>query len=161
MRVKPEYFSWSPEAQEKYHLSMPDEDHFRIRQTVLKGLFQIEVATEDKMEAALAGFDNARYLLFNGTLLPVMGIGEDCFHLCEHLDKQTLLDFDTLHDYDHADHESQEQARKDEFPDYAPKPYRGSLHYAWARLREDRWGVLLCQFVHGRGVHNLEDRRAR
>ncbi len=35
MRVKPDYFSWLQEDQEKYRATMPEEDDFRIRQTVL------------------------------------------------------------------------------------------------------------------------------
>jgi hypothetical protein len=116
---------------------MPDEDYFRIRQAVLKSLFQIDVATEKELDTVLGEFNNAQYTLFNGAMLPVMGIGDDCFCLCEHLDNKTLLDFDTLYHYDYADHEFQEQAWKAESPDYVSKPYRGRLHYVWARLKID------------------------
>jgi hypothetical protein len=37
MEVKPEYFSWTAEAQEKYRVTIPDEDMFRIRQALVKG----------------------------------------------------------------------------------------------------------------------------
>jgi hypothetical protein len=91
--------------------------------------------TEEELKAALDAFDDAQYLLLNSAALPVMGIGEDHFFLNEWLGKdRTLLDFETLYDYDHDDHCFQEQARQEEFPDYTVKSYRGSLYYRWARL---------------------------
>jgi hypothetical protein len=38
MRVKPEYFSWPIEEQESYRVAIPEDDWFRIRQTVLQTL---------------------------------------------------------------------------------------------------------------------------
>jgi len=98
MRVKPEYFSWPIEAQEKYRVAMPDMEMFRIRQALLKALFSISVNTEDEMNKAFDAFNDEQYLLFNSTLLPLAGIGEDKFFLNEHLGDKTLLDFETLYD---------------------------------------------------------------
>ena len=39
MRVKPDYFTWSVEAQERYRVSMPDKDGFCIRQEVAQSAF--------------------------------------------------------------------------------------------------------------------------
>ncbi len=38
IRVKPEYYSWSPEAQERYRVTMPEEDLFRINRALLQAL---------------------------------------------------------------------------------------------------------------------------
>ena len=74
-----------------------DEDNFRIRQTVLKALFHIQADTSERLDAAFAAFDEAPYLLFKSTLLPIMGIGMDSFFLNEELaDTTTILDFETL-----------------------------------------------------------------
>jgi len=68
-------------------------------------------------------------------LLPFQGIGKDHFFLNECLPEDvTLLDFDTVGDYARDDHRFQEQARKQEDPDYTPRPYRGDIHRCWARL---------------------------
>lgn len=136
--VKPDYFSWMPEVQERYRLDMPEEDRFRVEQGVLKSLFDIQVDTKKKMDAVFKSFDDEHYLLFNSAMLYCQGIGDDHFYLNEYLDEHTsLLDFETLYDYDYRDHCFQEQTRKDEEPDYVIKPYRGTLYYCWARLRID------------------------
>jgi len=49
----------------------------------------------------------------------------------------SILDFETLYDYDVDDYKFQEKARKKDFPDYLGKPYRGTLYYTWARLEID------------------------
>ena len=93
MRVKPEYFSWPPDVQERYRVRMPDADDFRIRQAVFKALFHIQADTKERMDAAFDSFDEAQYLLCNSTLLPIMGIGADSFFLNEYLgDNTTILD---------------------------------------------------------------------
>lgn len=136
--VRPDYFAWPEEARERYRVTMPAGDGFRIKKALLAALFDIRVETEEEMEAAVHAFDDAQYLRLNSTALPIIGIGEDNFFLNEWLDKdKTLLDFETLYDYDHDDHCFQEQARQKECPDYTVKPYRGCLYYCWARLEID------------------------
>ena len=135
MRVNPDYFGWSLEAQERYRVSMPEQDAFRLRQTLLKTLFGLHAQTEEDLEKITDQFSNEEHLVFNRAWLPAAGVGEDSFFLNEYLDEgKTLLDFDTLYEYDYDDHHFQEQARKDEIPDYVVKPFRGALYYRWARL---------------------------
>jgi len=135
--VKPEYYAWPPEQQERYRVTMPDEDCFRIQQALLKALLDITVTTQEQAEDVFKSFSDAQHVLFTGAMLPVLGIGEDWFFLNEHTGDKTILDFPTLHDYDHDDHCFQEQAWKDDDPDYVAKPYQGRLYYRWARLQID------------------------
>jgi hypothetical protein len=79
IRVKPEYFSWPTEAQERYRVHMPEDDAFRIEQTVLNLLFDLQVDTKAQLRAAFDSFTPAQYLRFNSTMLPLHGIGEDYF----------------------------------------------------------------------------------
>lgn len=138
MRVNPNYFTLSLPEQERYRVSMPKKDAFRIRQTLLKALFGIHVKIEKEMEAAEDAFGDEEHLALNTALLPAAGFGEDFFFLNESLGKdQTLLDFKTLYDYDYADHCFQQQARKEEMSQYVIRPYRGSLFHVWARLLID------------------------
>jgi hypothetical protein len=137
IRVKPEYYSWSTEAQERYRVTMPEEDLFRINRALLQALFGIRVNTEESMKAAIDDFDDARQVLLTETMLLILGIGVDSFYLNEYTGDKTILDFPTLYDYDHDDHCFQEQAWKEEDPEYVVKPYRGRLYYRWARLQID------------------------
>jgi hypothetical protein len=53
--------------------------------------------------------------IWNETLLPLHGIGEDCFFLNESFaDGTSILDFETLRDFDEADHHFQERATNEE-----------------------------------------------
>lgn len=118
MRVNPDYFAWSLEAQERYRVSMPEQDAFRLRQTLLKTLFDLHAQTEEDLEKITDQFSNEEHLVFNRAWLPAAGVGEDSFFLNEYLDEgKTLLDFGTLYEYDYDDHNFQEQARKDEMPE--------------------------------------------
>jgi hypothetical protein len=134
--VVPDYFAWTAEAQERYRANMPDDDDFRIRQIVVNVLFDIKTATRDDLETALDAFDDGQYLLLNSTLLQLTGIGDDFFFLNEYFAENTsLLDFETVYDYDHADHVFQESMRQKDDCNYFAKPYRGSLYFRWARLQ--------------------------
>ncbi|MEQ1559262.1 MAG: hypothetical protein ABL933_10065 [Methyloglobulus sp.] len=133
--VVPDYFAWSVGDQERYRAAMPDEDRLRIRQVLLKILFEIKTTTSEDVEAALNSFNDEQHFLLNSTMLPLTGIGEDCLFLNECMAENTsLLDFETVYDYDYADHLFQESMRQKDDPAYIAKPYRGILYYRWARL---------------------------
>jgi hypothetical protein len=135
--VKPEYYSWPTEAQERYRVSIPDEDSFRINQALLKALFDIQADTQEAVDAAFKSFDDEQSVLFSSTVLPITGIGEDNIFLNEHLGDETILDFATVYDYDHDYYCFRENVRKEDIPGYVPKPYRGDLYHRWARLQID------------------------
>ncbi len=138
MAVNPDYFSWETAEQERFRLGLSDEECFRIERDALKILFDIRVDTKEKMDAVCKTFKDEHYLLFNETMLFFQGIGDDLFYLNEYLDNnRTLLDFETLYDYDYDDHCFQEKSWKEEVPDYIAKPYRRVLYYQWARLHID------------------------
>ncbi len=138
IRVWPDYFSWPESRREQIRLQRSREDDFRIRQAVVKSLFNCEVQLENELDALLDSFDDAQYLLLNSTMLPLQGIGADSFFLNESLPEgKTLLDFETLGDYARDDHQFQEQARRQDDPGYVIRPYRGDLHHSWARLSID------------------------
>lgn len=156
--VKPDYFSWTPEAQERYRLDMPEEDYFRVRQVLLKSLFDIRADTREKMDAVFKSFGDEHYLLFNSTMLFFQGMGDDQFYLNEYLgERTTLLDFETLYDYDYHDHCFQEQARKEEDSGYSITPYRGTLYYRWARLRIDGAFSYACLSLAANYLYGIAD----
>ena len=109
MRVNPEYFAWPLEAQERYRVRMPERDAFRLRQALVKVLFGIQAKTEEDLAEIRNRFGDKEHLVFNRALLPAAGVGEDAFFLNEYLGEgKTLLDFDTLYQYDYDDHCFQE-----------------------------------------------------
>ena len=80
---------------------------------MLKALFGIQAKTDEALSEISDQFGDEEHLVFNRALLPAAGVGEDFFFLNEYLDEgKTLLDFDTLYEYDYDDHCFQEQARK-------------------------------------------------
>ncbi len=134
----PEYYAWPEAEQEQYRLNISGQKDFRVRQSLLKTLFDIYTNSEEQLDAAINKFDDEQYLLLNSTLLPFQGIGKNNFFINEQLaDGVTLLDFSTLGDYARDDHRFQQQAHKREEPAYEVQAYRGDLFPTWARLTID------------------------
>lgn len=146
IKFVPDYFSWDKKCQEQYRVNTPEEDAFKIRQFLLRELFDISVSNNDDLEDACHAMNEVQCLKFNATLLPIQGIGEDYFYLNEFFCSQkNLLSFETLYDYDFDDYKFQENSREREQKDYKKKPYRGSMYLTWARLIIDgsfSYGVL-------------------
>ncbi len=135
LRVNPAYVTWSDAEKECYHVALPAADRLRIEQQLLQDLFGIHVRDQAELDDALGEFDDAQHLALNRTLLPITGIGQDSFCLNEYLaNNVTLLDFLTLYDYALDDYRFQEAARKKLNPAHEDKPFRGDLHFCWARL---------------------------
>lgn len=73
MRVNPEYFAWPIEAQERYRVSMPEHDAFRLRQEVVKTLFGIQAHTEKDLAKISDQFSDKEHLVFNQCGYPPLG----------------------------------------------------------------------------------------
>jgi len=146
MKFVPDYFFWDKRRQEQYRVDTPEEDAFKIRQFLLRELFDISVSNDDELDEAWRAMNEAQCSKINATLLPLKGIGEDSFYLNEvFCSQKNLLSFETLYDYDFDDYKFQEESRKKDQKDYERKPYRGSLYLTWARLMVDgtfSYGVL-------------------
>ncbi len=135
IRVKPAYFSWSQEEQERYRVALPKEDDFRINQYLFQKLFNMTIKTDEQLTAAWENLSHPELDIINEHRLPLTGIGDNYFWLNEGFaEEKSLLSFNTLHDYDAEDHEYQQQANKKQWPDYVVQAYHGSLYYRWARL---------------------------
>ena len=133
----PEYFSWDEQTQEKFRMFMTSDLKFKFHQFILKEAFGIEVADDDAFDDAWGDMSNHDTTKFNAILLPLYGIGEDLFFLNEHFDfEESILDFETLYQYDFDDFQFQEADRKTR-DGYCARAYCGSLHAAWARLVVD------------------------
>jgi hypothetical protein len=135
MKTRPEFFSWPVEQQERWGLAMPEQDCACFEEALLAELFGRVYATQGEARAAADELSLDERNVWNEVVLPLHGIGEDCFFLNETFeDEESLLDFETVRDYDEDNYRFQEKVRKEEDPGYAGKPYRGSLYMNWARL---------------------------
>jgi hypothetical protein len=138
MTVRPEYFGWPPQVQERYGAALPADDRARFDQALLRELFGRKPRSPTAAARATDRLSPEEQNLYNETVLPLVGIGEDSFFLNEWMDDdRCILDFESLRDFDEHDHRFQEDARASENPAYARRPYRGSLYLTWARLFVD------------------------
>ncbi len=147
MRANPGYFAMSIEEQERYRVSMPDEDEFIIEQQIFHDMLNVDVSTRDEWRNAHRQMPISQLNRFNEVIQPIKGIGDDCLWLNEYLGDKTLLDFETLYDHDTWDHAFQEAARERDFEGYRKKPYRGTYSGSWSRLFVDgvfTYGLLYC-----------------
>jgi len=104
IKFVPDYFSWDKKCQEQYRVDTPEEDAFKIRQFLLRELFDISVSNNDEVEEAWQAMNEVQCSKLNATLLPIQGIGEDFFYLNEvFCSQKNLLSFETLYDYDFDD----------------------------------------------------------
>ena len=83
IKFVPDYFSWDKKRQEQYRVDTPEEDEFKIRQFLLRELFDIYASNDDEVEEARRVMNEAQCLKLNAILLPIKGIGEDFFFLKE------------------------------------------------------------------------------
>jgi hypothetical protein len=138
LRVQPEYFFWKKQEQEKYRVNIPREDDFTINQHLFQKLFNITVHTQEQLRMEWDNLSMAQLLILNENRLPIQGVGDDVFFLNDVLmEGKTILDYETLYDYDVEDHAFQERSRKEQWPEHHIRPYHGSLYHRWARLYVD------------------------
>jgi hypothetical protein len=83
IKIVPDYFSWDKKHQEQYRVDTPEQDAFKIRQFLLRELFDISVSNDDELEDARQAMNEAQCSKINAALLPIKGIGEDFFYLNE------------------------------------------------------------------------------
>ena len=137
MVARPAYFAWSAEEQLRYRVKLPDEDHEAIVSALLREHSERRPAALAKLEShGRVPLDLQNRI--NEWLQPLKGIGEDAFALNEHFAQgSSILDFETLLDYDRDDHTFQQDAKQRDIEGYQPEPYTGALHGTWARVLVD------------------------
>ncbi|MEX2367793.1 MAG: hypothetical protein WD601_14420, partial [Pseudohongiellaceae bacterium] len=156
------YYSWSPPQQERFRATMDDAAANRVEAVLLKDLLGIE-CTAEKAGEIWQDQPTEHINTLNWAKLLTTGIGEDKIFLNEWMEwagtgeeegeqkdeqkdeqkKRTisLLDFNTLYDYDYAHYLFQEQENQKEYK-RQKKAYEGLGYYAlrfslWARLLID------------------------
>jgi len=128
------YHAWPAQRQEHFRATMDDEAQNRVAAVLLKDLLGIE-CTAENASAIWHDQPDSKLNILNWARLLTTGIGDDYLYLNESMQEHvSLLDFQTLHDYDYNDHLYQERANKKEFKDYTPGDYYAFRFSCWARL---------------------------
>lgn len=153
------YYSWAPRQQEQFRATMDKAAQNRVDAVLLNDLLDIPCTAENAGEIwrdlPPAKLDN-----LNWAKLLTTGIGDDMIFLNELMAENTsLLDFNTLYDYDFHDHLFQEQANKKEFRDYQGRDYYALRFSRWARLIiDDRFYYATLYSLAGYLTEQLEDK---
>jgi len=138
MAARPDFFALPPEERERFAAHLSDADETAFERVLLVELFGIPAATDEEVAGAIEALDEDQRNVLNAAVLPLFGIGEDSFLLNESFAKgDSLLNYETVADWDRGSFDFQERARKEEDPEYAGQPYLGYLYGGWARLFVD------------------------
>lgn len=108
------YYAWPEQQQERFRATMDAAAQSRVEAVLLKTLLGIQCTAENVGEIwrdlPLSKLNN-----LNWAKLLTTGIDDDYLFLNESMAENTsLLDFETLYDYDHDDHPFQEQSNAKE-----------------------------------------------
>jgi len=134
MAAEPLYHSWSSDQQERFRATMSETASNRVDAVLLGELQGMACAPENARDVwrdlPLSVVND-----LNWAKLLTTGIGEDMIWLNESMAKNvSLLDFDTLHDYDVDDYLFQEEVNGREIEGYQKREYYALRFPRWARL---------------------------
>lgn len=153
------YHTWSAEQQENFRATMDNKTRQYVRAILLQEIKGI-ASTPDNIDELWDDLSIGELYELNEALLLTQGIGEDWVFLNEYMGEGiSLLDFETLYDYDFDNHLFQERANTNEDSDYQPRDYYALRWICWMRLLfNDRLCYAnlysLAQYV----VSHLEDK---
>ncbi len=128
------YYAWSVQQQEQFRATMNEQAQSRVDSVLLKAILGISYLP-DEATAIWQELPLSKLNPLNWAKLLTRGIGDDHIFLNESMAKgSSLLDFDTLYQYDYDDHLFQECANKQQFADYQSRDYYALRFSLWARL---------------------------
>lgn len=143
MAGRSDYFSWTEEEQERFRATASEEARCRIQQVLLKQVLGIDCSAAEAADT-WRELSTQQLNEINPADLLVSGIGDDFLFLNESLKEGvSLLDFNTLYDYDYDDFLFQEEWRVKDLKDYVSPGYFPLYHPRWVRL------VVDDEFVYG------------
>jgi len=128
------YYSWSPEQQEKFRAKKNETAQNKIESIILNSLLNLKSTPENASEI-WSDLPLSKLDALNWAKLLTTGIGDDYLLLNESMaENVSLLNFNSLYDYDYDDYLFQEQANKKEFKNYTARDYYAFRFSRWARL---------------------------
>ena len=152
MAARPDFFALPPVERERVAAHLSPTDRAALKRVLLEELFGITAATGDEVESAMDELDLDQGNVVNATVLPLFGIGKDSFFLNEYFaEGDSLLNYETVEDWDRDCFDFQERACREDDSEYAGRPYLGYLFGGWARLFVDdrfTYGILTMGAAH-------------
>ena len=128
------YLGWSAKQQECFRATMDENTRQKVQCVLLDCLFGIK-CTSQELASAWDDIPFPKLNILNWAELLTEGIGEDFICLNEFMaEGKSLLDFSTLYDFDYDDYQFQEEAKKQDCPDYEGVEYFAFQHPCWVRL---------------------------
>jgi len=129
-----DYFSLSEKEQELFRATKSELADKKSMCVLLDSILDIQCDLENVYEVwADIPYDKLTDL--NWANLLTTGIGDNFIRLNGFLPTNTtLLDFETLYDYDYASYLSQQQSSMDDISDYNSHDYYAFKHPVWSRL---------------------------
>ena len=128
------YFAWPAKQQEHFRAGMSEKVQQKVQCVLIDCLFGIKCSPLE-LTNAWDDIPLPKLNVLNWAILLTQGIGEDFIYLSEYMaEGKSLLDFSTLYDFDYDDYLFQEEARKQDCPDYKGVDYFAFQHPCWVRL---------------------------
>jgi len=128
------YLAWSAKKQERFRATMDEKTRQKVQCVLIDCLFGIKCSPQE-LTNTWDDIPSSKLNILNWANLLTQGIGEDYIFLNEFMaEGKSLLDFSTLYDYDYDNYQFQEEAKKQEFPDYEGADYFAYQHHSWVRL---------------------------
>jgi hypothetical protein len=128
------YLAWSAKQQERFRATMSEKARQKVQCVLIDCLLGTKCSPQE-LSDTWDDIPLPKLNVLNWASLLTQGIGEDYIYLNERMaEGKSLLDFSTLYDFDYADYQFQEEARKQDFPDYTGAEYFALQHPSWARL---------------------------
>lgn len=134
--VLPHFYAHDAAERHVLYRDLTPEQDERFDAALCQQLFKTTLQHKD--------LNNTQTNVFNRHVLPLTGLGKDCFYLNEHFtDDKPMNSFNTLYDYDYDDWCFQEEARVRNFPEYQREThYFGRMYAVWARCLNEQNGLV-------------------
>jgi len=134
MMADSHYFAWPAKQQERFRATMTEKARQKLECVLIDCLLGIKCSSQE-LASTWDDIPSSKLNIINWASLLTQGIGEDYIYLSEYMaEGKSLLDFSTLFDYDYDDYLFQEEAKKQEFPEYKGSDYFAFQHPSWVRL---------------------------
>lgn len=134
MMADSHYLAWPVKQQERFRATMSEKARKKVECVLVDCLLGIKCSSEE-LANIWDDIPPPKLNIINWASLLAEGIGEDYIYLNEYMaEGKSLLDFSTLYDYDYNDYLFQEEANKQEFPEYKGTDYFAFKHPSWVRL---------------------------
>jgi hypothetical protein len=134
MFANPDYFALSGRDQEIFRVTKDENASKKIKCIILENLLETPCGI-DTVDDLWEEIETPNLFVLNWAMLLTDGIGEDFIYLNEGLaDGVTLLNFESLYDFDFDDYLFQEKSNKKEFSNYQSRDYYPFRFPPWIRL---------------------------